>query len=150
MNPDKVNKQLKKEVRKQRTKNGELTGWSNKFLWNNSIGPNSKSATDIHRSQIRQLDKKYSKEYNKIEKKYKDKKITYEQMFSEADKVNSKYMKEAKALGAAKVVGERYSKEAIRNIGQMNIGYLQDIGFNKETSAYIQNILAKSKRVRIY
>ena len=53
-------------------------------------------------------------------------------------------------IGAAKVVGKKYSKNAIQNIGKLNIGYLQDLGYNKEASEYIQKLLSKSSRVKIY
>ena len=47
-------------------------------------------------------------------------------------------------------MGERYSKEAIKHIGKVNISYLKDLGYNEQTSIYLNKKLSKSKRVSIY
>lgn len=150
MSPDKLNKTLKKEVRKTRSKSGERTGWSNKFIWNNTIGENSKQATTSYIKKMKQIDNKYNNEVKKLEKSYINKKISYDDGIKKVEDIYDKRMNEYKNIGAAKVVGERYSKEAIKHIGKVNIGYLKDLGYNEQTSIYLNKKLSKSKRVSIY
>lgn len=150
MNPDKLNKKFKKAVRKERKVNGNYKGWSNQFLWNNDIGKHSKKAIEDHSNKIDNINNQHKKEITKLDKEYNNKKISYEQSINKANKISSKYEDKLKSIGAMKVVGQRYCKSAIDNIGQINIAYLKDMGYNQESSEYIQKLLSKSKRVSIY
>lgn len=150
MSPDKLNKILKKEVRKIRSKSGERTGWSNKFIWNNTIGENSKQAITSYIKKMKQIDDKYNNKVQKLDKLYRNKKISYVDGVKKVDDLIYERQNEYKNMGAAKVIGEKYSKEAIKHIGEVNIGYLKDLGYNKQTSTYLNKKLLKSKRVSIY
>ena len=150
MNPNKLNKKFKKEVHKERRQNGKYTGMSNQWIWNNTIGTNSKEAVKKFNNEMSKIDNIRNKKLIEINKKYKNKKISYDEGQNQVEKIYDDYMKNMINIGAYKVVGKKYTKNAIQNIRKVNIGYLQDLGYNKETSEYIQQLLSKSNRVKIY
>ena len=150
MDPNKLNKKLKKEVHKERRQNGKYTGMSNQWIWNNTIGANSKEATKKFNNEMNKINNIRDKKIMEIDKEYRNKKISYDKGQKQVEKVYDDHMKNMINIGAAKIAGKKYSKNAIQNIGKVNIGYLQDLGYNKETSEYIQELLSKSNRVKIY
>lgn len=150
MNPNKLNKKFKKEVHKERRQNGKYTGMSNQWLWYNTIGNNSKEAIKKFNNEMNKINSTRNKKLIEIDKKYKNKEISYDKGQKQIEKTYDDHMNNMINIGAAKVVGKKYSKNAIQNIGKLNIGYLQDLGYNKETSEYIQKLLSKSSRVKIY
>ncbi len=150
MSPDKLNKTIKKEVHKARKKNGERTGWSNQWIWDNYIGENSKKEINRHYKQIRKINDSTDKKYKDFVKKTKNLDEFDPKVEKKYDNIYDIHDQKMKDIGATMVYGQRYSEKAIKNIGKINIGFLRDLGYNQETSKYLQNKLSKSKRVAIY
>lgn len=133
--PDKINKTFRKEVRRARKNHGRATGYSNMFLYDNTIGKNSKKEQEKRDKLYDELENSYAKKYKKAQNK---------------EKVSEEFINELMDFGFDRIAGKKMSDNAIESVGHLNIGYLKDLGYNDESANYINSILAKSKRVEIY
>lgn len=146
-NPDKTRNKIYKQVRKERSRQSD---WSNQWAWSNSIGAKSKSSIESHQEKINKIHDKYRPRYKDIDDRFDSGKIDITQGFSEIEKVDAERDKELKDIGALKVVGKRYSKKAMNSLSEMNISYMEDLGYSRDDAEYIDSILRKSKKYTIY
>ena len=144
-NPNKLHKDRRKEVKRVRAKQ---SNWSNQWMTSNTIGPNSESAYKKELNEYNEKRKPIDKAWKKLDADYNSGKIDLDQY----EQISSKLVKEDISLdyGFATVVGKRYSNEAMKHIGNINIGYIKDIGFNDDTASKLNEILNKSKKQKIY
>lgn len=151
MTPDEVNKDIRKSIRQKRITNGNKRGWINQFREDNFIGPSSKEATEYYKKEYNRIWNKSDKKYKILEKKLKNKEITFEQWNTKTDKIDDQFMREIESLPFTYChdYGKAYSYSALNNIGKLNASYLKDLGYNSTQVESINNILMKSKQIRI-
>ena len=128
MSPDKVNKTLHRQVHKQ--------------LKTVQSRKNSERAKKQQWKEIDQLDEKFIN----LKRDYENKKISEK----EYKRTFNKLKKDFFDSGIIRTSGERYTNNAIKNIGKLNIAYLKDIGYNEQTAIYLNKKISKSERVRVY
>lgn len=154
MSNDKLSKTLKKQVQKQRA---EIHGGANRWMSYGDIGENSKKAI----KKFREDHNKYrnSDAYKKAEKQALDLYKKYEAGKIDADKYNTEFEKIHKSVYDPKFdtsvrytdKGRKYAKEYVNGYGKdITVGYLQDLGYNKQVSEEFAKRIIKSNRKTIF
>ena len=128
MSPDKLNKTLRRQVHKQL-----------------KIVQSRKNSERAKKQQWKEIDKLDEKFIN-LKRDYENKKISEK----EYKRTFNKLKKDFLDSGIIRTSGERYTNNAIKNIGKLNIAYLKDIGYNEQTAIYLNKKISKSERVRVY
>ena len=154
---DKAYNSLKKQIKKERVKQ---YGWGNQWMWSNTIGEHSKAALDKARAAIRKAEKseeykKYEKALKQVEKDFYSGKLNDIEDYDRAyEKVRSDFFKNTEAgktlsANQGNKINFRTSTSEYANGAGKNItmGYLRDLGYNKEVSERITKMLTKKNLV---
>lgn len=143
--PNSLNRKLKKQIRQERKRQ---YGSGNQWIQTNDIGPKSKKAVEKQLRDQERITKAAEKDIDRIEKKYQN---DPDRMQDEIDKLYvEKYKQPLADTGAMIIVGEPYTKKAIKRMGNVNVGYLEDLGYSKDVAKELNDIVLRSKRVMIY
>lgn len=153
MSDDKLSKTLKKQVQKQRA---EIHGGANRWMSYGDIGENSKKAIE----KFREDHNKYrnSDAYKKAEKQFIDLNKKYDAGKIDDVKYNTEYEKVQKSIYNPKFDtsvrynnGRKYAKEYVNGYGKdITVGYLQDLGYNKQVSEEFAKRIINSNRKTIF
>ena len=154
MSNDKLSKTLKKQVQKQRA---EIHGGSNRWMSYSDIGENSKKAI----KKFREDGDKYrnSDAYKKAQKQFRDLDKKYEAGKIDSEKYDAEYEKIQKSIYNPKFdtsvrytnEGRKYAKEYVNGYGKdITVGYLQDLGYNKQVSEEFAKRIINSNRKTIF
>lgn len=154
MSNDKLSKTLKKQVQKQRA---EIHGGSNRWMSYADIGENSKKAIKKFRedhNKYRNSDayKKAEKQFIDLNKRLEAGKIDIEKYDAESKKIHeSIYNPKFDTSIRYTDKGRKYAKEYVNGYGKdITIGYLQDLGYNKQVSEEFAKRIIKSNRKTIF
>ena len=151
---DKLSKTLKKQVQKQRA---EIHGGSNRWMSYADIGENSKKAIKKFRedhNKYRNSDayKKAEKQFIDLNKRLEAGKIDIEKYDAESKKIHeSIYNPKFDTSIRYTDKGRKYAKEYVNGYGKdITVGYLQDLGYNKQVSEEFAKRIIKSNRKTIF
>ena len=154
MSDDKLSKSLNKQVQKQR---GEIHGGSNRWMTGLYIGENSKKALerfneDRNRHNSSNAYKKAAKQWSDLDRKAERGLINAEEYDSEYEKIRkSVYNPKFDTTVAYTDKGRKYVKEYVNGYGKdITMGYLQDLGYNKQTAEQLTKRIINSNRKTIF
>ena len=154
MSNDKLSKTLKKQVQKQRA---EIHGGANRWMSYGDIGENSKKAIKKFRedhNKYRNSDayKKAEKQFIDLDKKLEAGKIDIEKYDAESKKIHeSIYNPKFDTSVRYTDKGRKYAKEYVNGYGKdITVGYLQDLGYNKQVSEEFAKRIINSNRKTIF
>ena len=154
MSNDKLSKTLKKQVQKKRA---EIHGGANRWMSYGDIGENSKKAIKKFRedhNKYRNSDayKKAEKQFIELDKKLEAGKIDIEKYDAESKKIHeSIYNPKFDTSITYTDKGRKYAKEYVNGYGKdITVGYLQDLGYNKQVSEAFAKRIIKSNRKTIF
>ena len=154
MSNDKLSKTLRKQVQKQRA---EIHGGANRWMSYGDIGENSKKAIKKFREDKYKF--RNSDAYKKAEKQALNLYKKYEAGKIDADKYNTEFEKIHKSVYDPKFdtsvrytdEGRKYVKEYVNGYGKdITVGYLQDLGYNKQVSEEFAKRIINSNRKTIF
>lgn len=153
MSNDKLSKTLKKQVQKQRA---EIHGGSNRWMSYADIGPNSKKAIKKFREDKNKYEnsdsyKKAVKQLRDLDKKYETGKIDDNKYDTEYQKIQKSVYNPKFDTSVTYNNGRKYAKEYVNGYGKdITLGYLQDLGYNKQVSEEFVKRIIKSNRKTIF
>lgn len=142
---EKLYKDLKKQIRKQR---GKQSGFSNKWLSQTPIGENSKKVID--ESRTKQFEYENSKEYKQWKKKMNKVDKLDE---SDDDKYNDLWTKTVKempkrnfnSLNYAYISGYGFCDDFLNKGGRdLSIAYIKDLGYNEQVAKNFVDKITKT------
>lgn len=167
--PSRVRKYFYKKVNSKR-KELAKSGYSGK-----GIGEHSSKQKEIFDKKLKKQRKELSntpegKRVDELEEAFQrynaerkplvvDKKRVTEEEFQEMyDKAWEDFGKVSKSYGAfssqTRVVGKSYCDSAMKEFSDLNVAYIQDLGYTKEGAEFINSIISKNnlygKRVTVY
>lgn len=152
MSDKKLYRSLKKQIRNKR---GEIAGTSNRWIWDQHIGENSKKEIDKQKASYDKWRK--SKEYSDALKKQKavdkkwslveDGKMTEEEWMKESNEATKYFHDKSYYDYGMMAYGMRYSKQFINGPGKdLSIAYLKDLGYDSETAKNFTERLIRDDR----
>ena len=154
MSDDKLSKSLNKQVQKQRS---EIHGGSNRWMTGLYIRENSKKALerfndDRNRHNSSNAYKKAVKQWSDLDRKAERGLINAEEYDSEYEKIRkSVYNPKFDTTVAYTDKGRKYVKEYVNGYGKdITMGYLQDLGYNKQTAEQLTKRIINSNRKTIF
>lgn len=139
--PRSLNKEFRGYIHKQRRakgSDGERTGWSNQWLVSNHIGENSKKAHQKQRAIWDADDKKYTSLYKNAKSE------------SEKERIISQYEQRQVDTGRARVLGVKATQQQMKAVGDVNVAYLKDLGFNDSAAKYINKRASTLMKPALY
>lgn len=153
MSNDKLSKTLKKQVQKKRA---EIHGGSNRWMSYADIGENSKKAIEKFRKDHNKY--RNSDAYKKAEKQFIDLNKKYDAGKFDDAEYDAEYRKIQKSIYNPKfdtsvtyTNGRKYVKEYVNGYGKdITVGYLQDLGYNKQVSEEFAKRIINSNRKTIF
>lgn len=157
LSPDKLRKELNKNIRSERSKQ---TNSSRQWEHNNSIGEHSKAAQEKYYKDREKYEessglKDIYAQRNKLWEQYNQGKIDDETFDKRdtilVDKANELEDPSFSNFYYIRGTGREYVKEYLDSYGkEINIGYLRDLGFSRETAEYLNNkVMLSNKKLVI-
>ena len=152
MSDNKLEKTLRKQVRKRRA---ELHGGANRWMSHLSIGENSEQAIgrfrEANRAHLNSDDyKKARKQLEVLDRKAESGKISIKDYDSQYEKIRKQVYDPKLDTSVTFNNGRKYVKEYVNGHGKdITIGYLQDLGYNKQVAEEFVKRIIKSDRKTI-
>lgn len=149
MSPDSVRKEMQKAVNKARS---EKYGFSNRWRRDKGIGEQSEKIHEFQKQKQKAWEtseqyKRAVRETDNLDRMFDQGKISVNDYDREYAKAWDKAFEDAPTSNTYAVTGQgrKYVNDYANNLGRkLTVAYLNDLGFDKKTSEYIDSIIKKS------